>query len=56
MGEIERGKANGAYFPAPILKIFVPQSGHSPEVAGRPFFIVICCAFLISFFARHLTQ
>jgi len=26
---------------APILNIFVPQTGHLPSVAGRPFFIVI---------------
>jgi len=25
----------------PILNIFVPQTGHLPSVAGRPFFIVI---------------
>ena len=41
---------------APILKIFVPQTGHEPCVAGRPFFIVICFASLISREALHLTQ
>ena len=41
---------------APILKIFVPQTGQSPWVAGRPFFIVIAFASLISRDALHLTQ
>ncbi|MGA8473474.1 MAG: hypothetical protein WB681_00265 [Candidatus Cybelea sp.] len=27
--------------PEPILNILVPQTGHLPSVAGRPFFIVI---------------
>jgi len=36
------------YLIAPILKIFVLQTGQIPSVAGRPFFIVICLAFLIS--------
>jgi hypothetical protein len=40
----------------PILKIFVPHVGQVPSVAGRPFFMVIDFAPLISFFARHLTQ
>ncbi len=34
----------------PILKILVPQSGQVPWIAGRPFFIVICCGSLISTF------
>src|SRR5207245_8866268 len=37
-----------SYFTAPLLKIFVPQTGQAPSVAGRPFFIVSCLAFLIS--------
>ena len=41
------------YLIAPILKIFVLQTGHVPSVAGRPFFIVICLAFLISRWALH---
>ncbi len=28
-------------YAEPILNIFVPQTGHLPSVAGRPFFIVI---------------
>ena len=34
----------------------VPQVGHSPWVAGRPFFITIDLGFLISLFARHFMQ
>jgi hypothetical protein len=45
-----------AYVDAPILKILVPHTGHVPCVAGRPFFIVICCASFISREALHLTQ
>jgi len=41
---------------APILKIFVPHTGQVPCVAGRPFFIVIAFASLISREALHLTQ
>lgn len=41
---------------APILKIFVPQTGQMPWVAGRPFFIVICFASFISREALHFTQ
>ena len=41
---------------APILKIFVPQTGQSPWVAGRPFFMVIGFASLISREALHFTQ
>ena len=43
-------------YAAPILKILVPQTGQEPCVAGRPFFIVICLASLISRDALHLTQ
>ncbi len=41
---------------APILKTFVPQTGHTPSVAGRPFFIVIARGSLISRGALHFTQ
>jgi len=41
---------------APILKIFVPHTGQSPWVAGRPFFMVIGFASLISREALHFTQ
>lgn len=43
-------------YEAPILKIFVPQTGQEPWVAGRPFFMVIALASLISREALHLTQ
>jgi hypothetical protein len=43
-------------YEAPILKIFVPQTGQTPCVAGRPFFMVICFASLISREALHFTQ
>ncbi len=45
----------GAGLP-PILKIFVPHTGQRPWVAGRPFFMVICFASLISREVLHLTQ
>ena len=38
------------------MKIFVPHTGQVPCVAGRPFFIVICFASLISREALHFTQ
>ena len=41
---------------APILKIFVPQTGQRPCVAGRPFFMVMAFASLISREALHFTQ
>ncbi|MBC5825175.1 MAG: hypothetical protein GIW99_08495 [Candidatus Eremiobacteraeota bacterium] len=44
------------YEDAPILKSFVEHTGHWPETAGRPFFIVTCAGSLISRFALHLTQ
>ena len=34
----------------------VPQTGHTPRVAGRPFLRVIFVGFFISLFARHLKQ
>lgn len=40
----------------PIRKIFVPQTGHTPCIAGFPFFIVTCFASFISRFDLHLTQ
>jgi hypothetical protein len=44
------------YLALPILNILVPQVGHTPWVAGRPFFIVISLGSFISLFALHLTQ
>jgi len=34
----------------------VPQTEHDPFMAGRPFFIVTCCALDILREALHLTQ
>jgi hypothetical protein len=45
-----------AAFPPKILNITVPQVGHLPLMALRPFFIVSSTASMISFFALHLTQ
>ena len=39
-----------------ILNIPVPQTGHTPFRAGRPFAIFTCCAFEILRFALHFTQ
>jgi hypothetical protein len=44
------------YLLLPILNILVPQVGHTPWVAGRPFFIVISLGSFISLFALHFTQ
>jgi hypothetical protein len=43
-------------FPPSILNITVPQVGHLPFMALRPFFIVSSTASVISFLALHLTQ
>jgi len=42
------------YFP--IRNILVPHTGHTPWVAGLPFFIVMALAFFISLLVLHLTQ
>jgi hypothetical protein len=44
------------YFAAPILNILVPQTGQTPSVAGRPFFIVTCFESLISRWVLHFMQ
>jgi hypothetical protein len=44
------------YALAPILNILVPHTGHVPSVAGRPFFMVIGFAFLISRCVLHFMQ
>ena len=41
---------------APILNIFVPQSGQIPSVAGLPFFIVTGLGSFISFLLLHFMQ
>lgn len=42
--------------PPRILNMTVPQVGHLPLMALRPFFMVSSTALEISFFALHLTQ
>jgi hypothetical protein len=42
--------------PPKILNITVPQVGHLPFMALRPFFIVSSTPSTISFLALHLTQ
>jgi hypothetical protein len=50
------GAAAVLALPPKILNITVPQVGHLPFVAFRPFFIVSSTASTISFLALHLTQ
>ncbi len=44
------------YYALPILNTLVPHMGHTPWVAGFPFFIVIALGFLISVLPRHFIQ
>jgi hypothetical protein len=44
------------YYALPIRNTFVPQVGHTPWVAGLPFFIVMAFGFLISLLVRHFIQ
>jgi hypothetical protein len=44
------------YFALPILYMPVPQTGHTPFVAGLPFFIVTGLASFISRCVRHFRQ
>ncbi len=46
----------GRAFPPRILNMTVPQVGHRPLIARRPFFITSSTASAISFFDLHLTQ
>src|SRR5437879_7448551 len=52
----EAGVAGGTALPPRILNITVPQIGHLPLMALRPFFITSSTASTISFLALHLTQ
>ena len=47
--------AGGAALPPRILNMTVPQVGHLPLMALRPFFMVSSTPSTISFFALHLT-
>ena len=40
----------------PIQNMLVPQVGHTPFVAGLPFFIVTALALFISFLDLHFIQ
>ena len=60
---VEEGLADSAAgaavvlaFPPSILNITVPQVGHLPLIARRPFFMTSSTPSTISFFALHLTQ
>lgn len=44
------------YLTAPIRKIFVLHTAHTPWLAGRPFFSVTCWTLFMVRFVRHLTQ
>ena len=50
------GAGVGDPFPPRILNMTVPQVGHLPLIARRPFFMVSSTASAISFFDLHLTQ
>ena len=52
----EGSEGGGVALPPRILNITVPQVGHLPLMALRPFFIVSSTALEISFLALHLTQ
>jgi hypothetical protein len=52
----EGSDGGGLALPPRILNMTVPQVGHLPLMAFRPFFIVSSTALEISFFALHLTQ
>jgi len=41
---------------APIRNTFVPQVGHVPFTAGRPFFSLVSLGSLMSLFSLHFTQ
>ena len=48
--------AGAAALPPRILNMTVPQVGHLPLMALRPFFMVSSTPLAISFLALHLTQ
>jgi hypothetical protein len=50
------GAGAWAALPPKILNMTVPQVGHLPLIAFRPFFIVSSTPLAISFLALHLTQ
>src|SRR6266478_2870257 len=50
------GAAAGVALPPRILYMTVPQVGHLPLMALRPFLVVTSTPSIISFLALHLTQ
>src|SRR5581483_1013042 len=50
------GAAGAVALPPRILNITVPQVGHLPLIALRPFFMTSSTASTISFLALHFTQ
>jgi hypothetical protein len=48
--------AKKRYFALPILYMPVPHVGHTPFVAGLPFFIVTAVASFISRWVLHFRQ
>ena len=48
--------ATKRYFALPILYMPVPHVGHTPFVAGLPFFIVTAVASFISRWVLHFRQ
>ena len=51
-----RFAAKKRYFALPILYMPVPHVGHTPFVAGLPFFIVTAVASFISRWVLHFRQ
>ena len=49
-------KRDPDYLFLPMRNIAVPHVGHTPLVAGLPFFMVTALALFISFLERHFTQ
>jgi hypothetical protein len=47
---------NYSFGIAPIRNTLVPQVGHVPFTAGRPFFNLVSSGSLISLFSLHFTQ
>jgi hypothetical protein len=54
--DVDAGAEAVAALPPKILNMTVPQVGHLPLMALRPFFIVSSTPSTISFLALHLTQ
>jgi len=55
-GQALKEEEMGVYLSGRKRITAVPQVGQAPFAAGRPFFVVTCFAFVMSRWARHLTQ